>query len=385
MDYSFYRNCYDTRASVALSTFDAGSPEAHAIISLPEGTTLRANEQIEHIRDAAEAVASSLADRLGVRPVMARWFLSDAANQTPMVENFPAGAAVSSVGQAPLNQSKAALWIYFMGAEEVSKTESGLIRASRPGYTHLFAASRNIPGFCSKTATAAMLEDLNIALGDMGSSLADACLRTWFFVRDIDYHYRGVVGGRNEVFECLGLTPDTHFIASTGIGACDGNPGVTVRMDAWAALGVDASQITYLQAPEYLNPTYQYGVAFERATAIDYGDRRHLLISGTASIDNHGDIVAPGDIVGQTHRMLENVEALLTASGMIWSDVAHVIIYLRDMADYSTVKAIFDNHFPEATSAPRIIVKAPVCRPGWLIEMECMAVKASDRPEYAPF
>lgn len=385
MDYSFYRNYSDTRASVALSTFNAGSPEAHAVISLPEGTTLPAKEQIEHLRQAAEALASSLADRLALRPVMARWFLSDAANQTSMVEDFPAGAAVSSVGQAPLNQSKAALWIYFMAAEEVIKTESGLIKVTRPGYTHLFAASTSIPGFCSKTATAAMLSDLNLALADMGTPLADACLRTWFFVRDIDYHYRGVVGGRNEVFECLGLTPDTHFIASTGIGACDGNPAVTVRMDAWAALGIDASQITYIQAPEYLNPTYQYGVAFERATAIDYGDRRHLLISGTASIDNHGDIVAAGDIVGQTHRMLDNVEALLTAGGMIWSDVAHVIIYLRDMADYSAVKAIFDNRFPEATSAPRIIVNAPVCRPGWLIEMECMAVKVSDRSEYAPF
>jgi enamine deaminase RidA (YjgF/YER057c/UK114 family) len=49
-----------------------------------------------------------------------------------------------------------------------------------------------------------------------------------------------------------------------------------------------------------------------------------------------------------------------------------MIVYLRDIADYSDVKAMYDERFPEH---PKVFVWAPVCRPGWLVEMECMAVK----------
>jgi len=57
-------------------------------------------------------------------------------------------------------------------------------------------------------------------------------------------------------------------------------------------------------------------------------------------------------------------------------------VYLRDMADYQVVKRMYDERFPDT---PKVFVLAPVCRPGWLIEMECMGVKAFRHAEYAPF
>lgn len=80
--------------------------------------------------------------------------------------------------------------------------------------------------------------------------------------------------------------------------------------------------------------------------------------------------------------MWGNVEALLREAGCTFDDVAQMTIYLRDPADYSTVKAMFDGRFP---STPRLIVHAPVCRPGWLIEMECMAICTASHKEFAPF
>ena len=50
----------------------------------------------------------------------------------------------------------------------------------------------------------------------------------------------------------------------------------------------------------------------------------------------------------------------------------HIIVYLRDIADYAVVKEMFDKRFPDI---PRVVTLASVCRPGWLVEMECMAVK----------
>ena len=43
---------------------------------------------------------------------------------------------------------------------------------------------------------------------------------------------------------------------------------------------------------------------------------------------------------------------------------------------------MYDKRFPHT---PKVFVHAPVCRPGWLIEMECMGVKECKNKEYAPF
>ena len=93
-------------------------------------------------------------------------------------------------------------------------------------------------------------------------------------------------------------------------------------------------------------------------------------------------MVYPGDIRRQTERMWENVEALLKEAECTFDDLGHMIVYLRDIADYAVVKSMYDKRFPDT---PRVFVHAPVCRPGWLIEMECMGVKALKNKEYAPF
>jgi len=178
------------------------------------------------------------------------------------------------------------------------------------------------------------------------------------------------------------LNNHTHYIASTGIEGRGANPDTYILFDAYAIKGLQKGQQKFLYAPTHLNPTYEYGVTFERGVCIEYGDRRHVIISGTASINNKGEIVAPGNIIGQAHRMLENIEALLTEAETTFDDVMHLIIYLRDIADYATVNAFFRERF---ATIPQVIVLAPVCRAGWLIEVECMAVKKIKNPQFNVF
>ena len=141
-------------------------------------------------------------------------------------------------------------------------------------------------------------------------------------------------------------------------------------LDAVAVKGQGVSQ-SYLHGSTHLNRTSEYGVRFERGTVVRYPDLRHVFISGTASINNEGHIMHEGDIVGQTARMIENVEVLLSEAGCGFADVAAMTVYLRDPSDYTTVNRIFSERFPDH---PHIITMAPVCRPGWLIEMECVAI-----------
>ena len=84
----------------------------------------------------------------------------------------------------------------------------------------------------------------------------------------------------------------------------------------------------------------------------------------------------------QTYRMWENVEALLAEADTTFDDVAQIIVYLRDTGDYDTVRQLFDSRFPHT---PCVITLAPVCRPTWLIEMECLAIKERKNPQFKEF
>lgn len=356
-------------------TSSTGKNEIHAIIR-PAGQgpfDAQLSAVFAHIK---ELEASS-----GLAAVMVRYFLSDIANQAAAVRALPHGCAVSVVGQQPLGGEKVAVWVWLQEGVEVRREPDGFHAVAHGGYTTLIQTSACEPGLQSSTATRAMLGDLALKLGDRGGSMLDNCLRTWLFVRDVDVNYAGVVAGRNELFALNGLSTETHFIASTGIDGAHEDYSVRVQMDSLSCLGLKPGQVTQIEARTHLNPTSQYGVAFERATAIDFGDRRHVLVSGTASINNRGEVVYVGDIVRQTGRMIENVGALLDAAGCDFSNVGHLIVYLRDIADAPVVEAIFAERFPDI---PYVLVHAPVCRPTWLIEMECMAFKPVTA-DYAPY
>ncbi|MDD2560247.1 MAG: Rid family hydrolase, partial [Bacteroidales bacterium] len=171
-------------------------------------------------------------------------------------------------------------------------------------------------------------------------------------------------------------------VSSTGIEGRHYIPSNLVFMDAYVVQGLKKEQQKFLYASQHLSPTQLYGVTFERGTAIEYGDRRHVLISGTASIDHQGQTMYPMDIQAQTRRMFENVEALLSEAGAGFGDLAHVIVYLRDMADYEIVKSLVISKLP---MVPSVFVLAPVCRTQWLVEMECMAILPVSNDKFDPF
>ena len=77
-----------------------------------------------------------------------------------------------------------------------------------------------------------------------------------------------------------------------------------------------------------------------------------------------------GHVEKQTERLLENISALLADGGATMQDVKYFIIYLRDLADAPVVERYMSEAYP---TVPRIITHAKVCRPAWLVEMECIA------------
>ncbi len=357
----------------------AGVAECHVVLNIIEpGSSFEC--QLKAIESAIRRTTEECGKE-GLKPVMMRYFLSDAANQANLLEHQTEPIATSIIEQPPLRGTKIAVYMYLV-AGMTGKMVNGMTEYPHNGYRHVWYTGGSVPGADSESATFELLNNHASRLNEIGISFRDECARTWFFVHDVDVNYNGVVKGRNRMFDSIGLTSGTHFIASTGIGGRSSDPDVKVQMDAYSIGGLQPGQLGYLYARDHLNSTSEYGVAFERGAMVDYGDRRTILISGTASIDNKGRIVNPGNIEGQTERMIENVGALLAEAGADFDDVSHMTVYLRDMADYTCVSRIFEERFHHI---PRVMVLAPVCRPGWLIEMECMATVAADNPQFRPF
>lgn len=379
MEYNkVYWEDLGVRAEIAAFAPQGKIGEFHAILhveprcELFEGQLARIYEGERRLADLPRIAGSA--------PILKRYFLSDSTNQQPLMRQ-ETDCAVSVIQQPPLDGSKIAVWIYLQKGSKVANT-GGMIVAEHNGYRHLWKMGMHEHKGDSAWQTESLLINYEEILENFGATLAGNCIRTWFFVRDVDTQYAGMVKARKENFREQGLTEQTHFISSTGIGGSPADTRALVQMGTYALTGFVPAQQRYLYAPTHLNPTYEYGVTFERGTVMEYGDRAHVFISGTASINNKGEVVHVGDIVKQTERMWENVNTLLEEGGAAFDDVMQIIVYLRDICDYPVVKAMFDRKFPDT---PHVITLAPVCRPTWLIEMECIAVTERRNADFRDF
>lgn len=368
------RTITSNNALIELFQFQGKSEtiEYHAYIHATN-SLLSFQEQLQSLAKAAKDLLS-LAPQ-GTKCFMARCHVSDAANQSDTIKNILSpilNSTLSIIQQPPLDGTKIALWIYAVSNVE-KEYINGISKLYHNGYKHYWTTEKGNSEDSTYQQTVSLLDNSSNILKNESMSICDNCKRTWLYVNDIDNHYADVVNGRNDVFDREKLTDQTHYIASTGIFGYTGKRGVNVMLDTYSIKGLKVEQAQYLYALSNLNRTSEYGVRFERGVAIKYGDRTHAFISGTASIDNMGNILYPNDIKKQTQRMWENVEALLAEVDMhLDEDVAMMTVYLRDMADYNIVKVLFEKRFP---NRPKAIVLAPVCRPGWLIEMECICIK----------
>lgn len=375
---NIYWETIGVRAEIASFAPEGKVEEFHVMLHVDTRGELF-NGQLSRLYQGEELLMQE-AQLQGACAIMKRYFLSDATNQQPLMMQDDS-CAVSYIQQPCLDGSKVAVWIYLTKGTAVSQ-QHGATVSEHNGYQHIYQMGLVDNQGDSYAQTESVMKTYQQTLAQFDANMADNCVRTWFFVRDVDIQYMGMVQARKDLFTQMGLTEKTHYISSTGIGGVPADTKAIVQLGTYALTGFLPQQQYYLYAPTHLNPTYEYGVTFERGTVVEYGDRAHLYISGTASIDNKGNVLHVGDIVKQTQRMWENVEKLLEEGKSGFQDVMQIVVYLRDICDYQTVEAMFHQRFPDI---PTVFTLAPVCRPTWLVEMECIAVAQRDNGAYRVF
>ncbi len=105
-----------------------------------------------------------------------------------------------------------------------------------------------------------------------------------------------------------------------------------------------------------------------------------LFLSGQIPLDPETGALAPDDIEAQTHRVLDNLAAVLAAAGASLGSLVKTTIYLTDMNDFAVVNRIYGEYFSPPFPA-RATVEVKALPRGARVEIDGIAVLPSPRSE----
>jgi len=98
-----------------------------------------------------------------------------------------------------------------------------------------------------------------------------------------------------------------------------------------------------------------------------------MFAAGQVPLDpNTGQIVS-GDIRAQTKRVMENLKAVLAASGSSFDKVVKTTVFLRDLNDFGTMNEIYGEYFQENPPARSTVQVAKLPREA-AVEIEVVAL-----------
>ena len=127
--------------------------------------------------------------------------------------------------------------------------------------------------------------------------------------------------------------------------------------------GAGAKVLESPQAPRAIGPYSQ---------AIKTTAGRLIYLSGQIPLDPATGQMVAGDVVAQTERVMQNLKAVLEASGATFDDVVKTTIFLTDLADFGKVNETYGRYFRRAPPARATVQVAALPR-GSSVEIECVA------------
>ncbi len=112
------------------------------------------------------------------------------------------------------------------------------------------------------------------------------------------------------------------------------------------------------------------------SSAVRVGDM--LYLSGQIGVPQGGSAVVPGGIEPETRQTMENIKAVLAYAGSSLDRVVKCTVFLRDIADYAAMNAVYASYFPKDPPARSTIAASGLAR-GAAVEIECLALAGADR------
>lgn len=122
-----------------------------------------------------------------------------------------------------------------------------------------------------------------------------------------------------------------------------------------------------INPPELGTPLFSYSHGIDAANMV--------FVAGMTALDEHGTVLAQGDIAEQTRIAIKNLEIVLTAAGTTLDNVVYTTAYIKDWSYYEDYNRTYAQCFGNARPA-RATVQAGMVFPELLIEIQAIAVKS---------
>jgi 2-iminobutanoate/2-iminopropanoate deaminase len=97
-----------------------------------------------------------------------------------------------------------------------------------------------------------------------------------------------------------------------------------------------------------------------------------VYLSGQIPLDPATNQIVEGDVVVQTERVLENIKAVLAASGSGLDRVLKTTVFLRDMGDFLKMNEVYGRYFASDSPARSTVQAARLPR-DVSVEIDCIA------------
>lgn len=98
-----------------------------------------------------------------------------------------------------------------------------------------------------------------------------------------------------------------------------------------------------------------------------------VIVDGTVYTKGITARGGPADIAGQTRNCLDQLDILLEEAGVAPTNVLKVMIWLKDMADFEAMNAVYDAWVKPGHQPVRACVEARLADPSLLIEIQAEA------------
>jgi 2-iminobutanoate/2-iminopropanoate deaminase len=97
-----------------------------------------------------------------------------------------------------------------------------------------------------------------------------------------------------------------------------------------------------------------------------------LFTAGQIPIDPATATLVTGDITAQTHRVFDNLEAILAGAGATLANVVKTTVFLKDMGDFAKMNEVYAARFGAHRPA-RSTVQVAALPAGASLEVELVA------------
>lgn len=122
---------------------------------------------------------------------------------------------------------------------------------------------------------------------------------------------------------------------------------------------------------EVLNPPGLAPLVPAYSVAIRSGDQ--VFVSGMTGVKPGTQEIVEGGAGAQTRQTLENIRTALQSGGATMAEVDECTVFLKDMADYSAMNAVYIEFFRTAPPARATVSVTALPRPAALVEIKCSA------------